>query len=90
MPVNGMGFFLLQVDASKAALNTFTTHLAEMGRPLGIQVNSAYPGWVRTDLGTEHAEMSIDEGVVTIVELATLPANSRTGRFEHLGAAVPW
>lgn len=77
-------------DASKAALNTFTTHLAELGRPLGIQVNSAYPGWVRTEMGTEYADMSLEEGIATIVELATLPANSRTGRFEHLGETVPW
>lgn len=77
-------------DASKAALNTFTTHLAELGRPIGIQVNSAYPGWVRTDLGTEYADLSVDEGVKTIIELATLPPGSRTGRFEYAGESVPW
>ncbi|QOI04019.1 SDR family NAD(P)-dependent oxidoreductase [Pseudomonas savastanoi] len=77
-------------DASKAALNTFTTHLAEIGQPLGIQVNSAHPGWVRTDLGTEYAELSIEEGIQTILELASLEPNTRTGRFEHAGHPVPW
>ena len=77
-------------DASKAALNAFTTHLAEVGRPLGIQVNSAYPGWVRTDLGTEYADLSIDEGIETILRLALVAPGTKTGRFEYLGEAVPW
>lgn len=77
-------------DASKAALNALTTHLAELGRTAGIQVNSAYPGWVRTELGTEYAELSIDEGVQTIVQLALLPAGSRTACFEYRGETVPW
>lgn len=77
-------------DASKAALNTLTTHLAEVGAPDGIQVNSAHPGWVRTDLGTEQAMLSVQEGVQTIIELATLPAGSRTGRFEYQGSPLPW
>ncbi|WP_332847709.1 SDR family NAD(P)-dependent oxidoreductase [Massilia sp. S19_KUP03_FR1] len=77
-------------DASKAALNALTTHLAELGQPLGIQVNSAYPGWVRTELGTEYAELSVEEGVNTIVDLAMLPPNSRSGKFEHAGSEVPW
>jgi len=77
-------------DASKAALNAFTTHLAEVGRGVAVQVNSAHPGWVRTALGTEHASLSIDEGVETIVQLALLAPGSRTGRFEHLGEALPW
>jgi len=77
-------------DASKAALNALTTHLAELGSPLGIQVNSAYPGWVRTELGTEYADLSVEEGVATIVELAMLPPNSRTGKFEHAGTEIPW
>ncbi|CAM3932145.1 MULTISPECIES: SDR family NAD(P)-dependent oxidoreductase [Pseudomonadota] len=76
--------------ASKAALNTFTTHLADAGRSIGIQVNSAHPGWVRTALGTEDATMSTEEGVETILDLALLPPNSRTGCFEHCGCALPW
>lgn len=77
-------------DASKAALNAFTTHLADAGRSVGIQVNSAHPGWVKTELGTEDAVLSIDDGVKTILDLALLPPNSKTARFEHRGEALPW
>jgi NAD(P)-dependent dehydrogenase (short-subunit alcohol dehydrogenase family) len=77
-------------DASKAALNAFTTHLADAGSALGVQVNSAHPGWVKTELGTEYAPLTIDEGVQTILDLALLPPASRTGQFEHLGQVLPW
>jgi NAD(P)-dependent dehydrogenase (short-subunit alcohol dehydrogenase family) len=38
-------------DASKTALNAFTVHLAQELRGTKINVNSAHPGWVRTELG---------------------------------------
>ena len=38
-------------DASKTALNAFTIHLAYELRDTNIKVNSAHPGWVKTDMG---------------------------------------
>src|SRR5262249_37414130 len=38
-------------DASKTALNAFTVHLAQELRNTRIKVNSAHPGWVKTDMG---------------------------------------
>jgi len=38
-------------DASKTALNSFTVHLAHELRATPIKVNSAHPGWVRTEIG---------------------------------------
>src|ERR1700722_13402339 len=38
-------------DASKTALNAFTVHLAYELRDTKIKVNSAHPGWVKTDMG---------------------------------------
>jgi NAD(P)-dependent dehydrogenase (short-subunit alcohol dehydrogenase family) len=55
-----------------------------------IKVNSAHPGWVKTDMGTEAAPMEIPEGAKTSVELATLPADGPTGGFFHLGKPLPW
>jgi NAD(P)-dependent dehydrogenase (short-subunit alcohol dehydrogenase family) len=38
-------------DASKAALNAFTIHLAAALARDGIRVNSVHPGWVQTHMG---------------------------------------
>jgi NAD(P)-dependent dehydrogenase (short-subunit alcohol dehydrogenase family) len=77
-------------NASKSALNTFTIHLAHELRDTNIKVNSAHPGWVKTDMGTDAAPMEIVDGAKTSVELATLPPDGPTGAFIHLGKALPW
>ena len=84
------GIKLLAYNSSKTALNQFTLHLAEALKNSPIKVNSAHPGWVKTDLGGEYAPMSIEEGVKTIVDLSTLDENGSTGAFIHLGESLPW
>ncbi len=77
-------------DASKAALNSFTVHLAHELKDTKIKVNSAHPGWVKTDMGTDAAPMELPEGAKTSVYLATLPDNGPTGSFIHLEKPLPW
>ncbi len=77
-------------NSSKTALNAFTVHLAHELRDTGIKVNSAHPGWVKTDLGTDAAPLSVVEGAKTTVALATLPSDGPTGTYVHLGKTLPW
>jgi NAD(P)-dependent dehydrogenase (short-subunit alcohol dehydrogenase family) len=77
-------------DASKAALNQFTIHLAAALRQTPIKVNSAHPGWVRTDVGGEEAPMEVEEGAQTAVQLATLGPDGPTGKFLHFDQELPW
>jgi len=77
-------------DASKTALNSFTVHLAYDLRATKIKVNSAHPGWVKTDMGGPNAMMEVSEGGKTSAQLATLSADGPTGGFFHLGQALPW
>ncbi len=77
-------------DASKTALNAFTVHLAQELRRTPIKVNSAHPGWVKTDLGGSAAPMEVSEGGKTSVQLATLPDDGPTGGYFHLGQPLPW
>jgi NAD(P)-dependent dehydrogenase (short-subunit alcohol dehydrogenase family) len=77
-------------DASKAALNSFTIHLAHELKGTKIKVNSAHPGWVKTDMGTDAAPMEIVDGAKTSVALATLPDDGPTGAYIHLGETLPW
>ncbi len=83
-------FKSLAYDASKAALNSFTIHLAYELKDTNIKVNSAHPGWVKTDMGTDAAPMEIPEGAKTGVALALLDENGPTGGFIHLGKTLPW
>jgi NAD(P)-dependent dehydrogenase (short-subunit alcohol dehydrogenase family) len=77
-------------DASKAALNSFTIHLAHELANTKIKVNSAHPGWVKTEMGGEGAMLEIEDGAKTSVELATLPEDGPTGGYFHLGETLPW
>jgi len=77
-------------DASKSALNAFTIHLAWELKDTGIKVNSAHPGWVKTDMGTAAAPMEIPEGAKTSVELSLLGPDGPNGKFLHLGQELPW
>lgn len=77
----------LAYDASKTALNQFTVHLAHALRDTKITVNSAHPGWVKTDMGTEHAPMTVTEGAATALSFLD---NDWNGKFIHLGQELPW
>ena len=83
-------FKSLSYDASKAALNSFTIHLAHELKDTKVKVNSAHPGWVKTDMGTDAAPMEIPEGGKTGVQLALLGEDGPTGGFFHQGKPVPW
>jgi NAD(P)-dependent dehydrogenase (short-subunit alcohol dehydrogenase family) len=80
----------LAYNASKAALNTFTIHLAHDLRDTAIKVNSAHPGWVKTELGGPNAPMELEDSWKTTVRLATLNAAGPTGGFFHEDSALPW
>ena len=77
-------------DSSKTALNSFTIHLAHELRGTKIKVNSAHPGWVKTEMGGEGAQMEIVDGAKTSVQLATLGEDGPTGGYFHMGEPLPW
>jgi NAD(P)-dependent dehydrogenase (short-subunit alcohol dehydrogenase family) len=81
---------LFAYNASKAALNVLTISLAHELRGTKIKVNSAHPGWVKTDLGGSAAPMNVVDGAKTEVELATLGEDGPTGGFFHLGKEIAW
>jgi NAD(P)-dependent dehydrogenase (short-subunit alcohol dehydrogenase family) len=81
---------LFAYDASKSALNAFTIHLAAELKNTKIKVNSAHPGWVKTEMGTKNATMEIEDGAKTSVDLALSGEDGPNGRFIHMGKELPW
>ena len=78
-------------NASKAAVNVFTIHLAAELQGTNIKVNSVHPGWVKTALGSDAAPISVPDGAKTTVAVALLESNSPTGRFIYeINKELPW
>lgn len=77
-------------NASKTALNAYTIHLAHELRDTTIKVNSAHPGWVKTELGGPQAPMEVADSGKTSVHLATLDGNGPSGGFFHEAESLPW
>jgi NAD(P)-dependent dehydrogenase (short-subunit alcohol dehydrogenase family) len=78
-------------NASKAAVNVFTIHLAAELKDTNIKVNSVHPGWVKTALGSDAAPMSVRDGAKTTVTVALLGSDSPNGRFIHeINKELPW
>jgi len=88
--LSSMGTYAPAYSMSKSALNAFTRQLAGATKGTGVLVNSACPGWVRTDMGGPGAPKSVEEGADTIVWLATLPAKGPTGGFFSDRTAIDW
>ncbi|MFH5183405.1 SDR family NAD(P)-dependent oxidoreductase [Paenibacillus sp. TAB 01] len=87
-PVYNMKTFAY--NASKAALNAFTIHLAAELQGTPVKVNSIHPGWVRTRLGGDAGHIDEAEGSRTSIIAATLPEDGPTGSFFFLENTLPW
>jgi NAD(P)-dependent dehydrogenase (short-subunit alcohol dehydrogenase family) len=75
---------------SKTGLNVLTRMLTAELADENILVNSVCPGWVRTDMGTQGARRSVEEGADTPVWLATLPDDGPRGGFFRDREPIPW
>jgi len=84
----GSGSFAYRL--SKTAINVLTRVLANELSGQNILVNSASPGWVRTDMGGPSAPTTPALGAETPVFLATLPDSGPTGGFFKDRERIEW
>lgn len=75
---------------SKAALNALTRIFASELQGTNILVNSVCPGWVKTDMGGADAPRTPEQGVDTIVWLATHADGGATGGFFRDRKPIDW
>jgi NAD(P)-dependent dehydrogenase (short-subunit alcohol dehydrogenase family) len=77
-------------SVTKAALNALTLKLAQEVDGRRVKVNSVCPGWVRTRMGGDEADLGVEEGADSVVWLATLPSNGPHGGFFRKRKRIPW
>jgi NAD(P)-dependent dehydrogenase (short-subunit alcohol dehydrogenase family) len=75
---------------SKTALNAVTRILADELAGTNIKVNSVCPGHVQTRMGGPNAPRTVEEGVDTILWLATLRDDGPSGGFFRDCKAIAW
>ena len=80
---------LLAYNSSKSALNGLTLAFSKDLAGDRISVNSVCPGWVKTDMGSDAAPRSVEQGAAIAVKLATMDDPS-TARFLDDGGEIPW
>jgi NAD(P)-dependent dehydrogenase (short-subunit alcohol dehydrogenase family) len=76
--------------ASKAALNMLTVHLAYELRASNIKVNSADPGYTKTDLNDNRGTQPVEVGAIAATRLALLDDNGPTGQSFSRDGPDPW
>ena len=76
---------------SKAALNMFTKTLAlELG-PEGFTCLTVHPGWVKTDMGGENANLTPEESITGMRAVIEKLGPADTGTYwSYSGEEVPW
>jgi NAD(P)-dependent dehydrogenase (short-subunit alcohol dehydrogenase family) len=73
---------------SKAALNMYVRTLALPLQEKDIVVSAIHPGWVKTDIGGEDADMSPEEAVAGIY--TRVVNRPETGNFWFKEEKLPW
>ncbi|MFT5494299.1 MAG: NAD(P)-dependent dehydrogenase (short-subunit alcohol dehydrogenase family) [Limisphaerales bacterium] len=66
---------------SKTALNMFTRTLANELKAEGIVVAAISPGWVRTEMGGEDADLSVEDSTTAMAETIANLSMESSGEF---------
>ena len=78
---------------SKAALNMFAKLIAnrELAQGSGVQVFALHPGWMRTDMGGQNAELAPDEAAAAVLDTIARRYGSAGPLFvDRFGTPMNW
>ncbi len=77
--------------SSKAGLNAVWRSLAVDTKAEKITCVALHPGWVRTDMGGQAADISVDESAAGMSALIDRLAFADSGKFfDYRGQELPW
>lgn len=77
--------------ATKAALNAIMVSAAHDLRHLDITSLILHPGWVRTDMGGPHGEISVEESGKMLSKILDNCSIEDSGKFFDIdGSTIPW
>lgn len=82
--VNSLGY-----NSSKTALNAVTVSFSKALASSGIRVNSADPGYAKTDFNSNTGYRTVEQAAEIIVQLATAD-DGQTGTFINDARTLPW
>ncbi|THY22711.1 NAD(P)-binding protein [Aureobasidium pullulans] len=90
-------------NISKAALNMLTVRYAHQYADAGFTVVALSPGWIKTDMGSQDADLSAEVGVAEVKRLILESGKEQNGRFLNInvpktdemkwsydGQDIPW
>ncbi|XP_060109760.1 C-signal-like [Heteronotia binoei] len=84
-------FPVISYRCAKTALNMLTRCQALEYKDDGILFAAIHPGWVKTDMGTEKAELPVEESVHGILNMLSNLSEEQSGRFLNWkGEYVSW
>ena len=76
---------------SKSALNSATRSLANQLKSKGVIVIALNPGWVKTDMGGENADITAEESVSGMMSILETMSLEDSGKFHSYdGRQLPW
>ncbi|WP_049987276.1 SDR family NAD(P)-dependent oxidoreductase [Halobellus rufus] len=75
---------------SKTGLNGLTAYLHGEYADQGLLANAVCPGWVRTEMGGDDADRSVEEGADTPTWLCRFRPESPAGRFWRDREVIEW
>ncbi|TIA66787.1 NAD(P)-binding protein [Aureobasidium pullulans] len=90
-------------NISKAALNMLTVRYAHQYADAGFTVVALSPGWIKTDMGSQDADLSVEVGVAEVKRVILESGKEQNGRFLNIkvpktdemkwsydGQDIPW
>ncbi len=82
---------MMYYRSSKAAVNQAWKSLSNQWKDEGLTLTMMHPGWVQTDMGGPHADLTAEESVSGMRQVIDQTSHKQTGSFhDYSGREIPW